>query len=347
MRKLRVLALMHADLVPPENAPRRGSKDPLAYQCELDVLDGLSELGHETRALGLSDDLAALRLGVEEFQPDIAFNLLEEFHGVATYDQHVVAYLELLRRAYTGCNPRGLMLARDKALSKKILTYHRILVPAFAVFPMKRVVKRPRRLDFPLIVKSVTEEGSLGISQASLVHNDEKLAERVAFIHESIGTDAIAEEFIEGRELYVGVMGNERLESLPIWEMFFEDMAPDAVPIATARVKWSPSYQKRHGIRTGHAADLPEGAAQRIARICKRLYRILELSGYARIDLRLAPDGRVYVLEANPNPNIANAEDFAESANKAGVAYAPLLQRILNLGTRYEPPWKTWAVQAG
>ncbi len=347
MKRLRVLALMHVDLVPPENAGKRAWKEPPPYKCELDVLDGLEELGHETHALGLSDDLAVLRRAVEEFKPDIAFNLLEEFHGVATYDQHVVAYLELLRRAYTGCNPRGLMLARDKALSKKILTYHRIQVPDFSVFPMKRVVKRPRRLDFPLIVKSVTEEGSLGISQASLVHNDEKLAERVGFIHESIGTDAIAEEFIEGRELYVGVMGNERLESFPIWEMFFQDMAPDAVPIATARVKWSPSYQKRHGIRTGPATNLPDGAAQRIARICKRLYRILELSGYARIDLRLTADGRVYVLEANPNPNLSYGEDFAESAHKAGITYAPLLQRILNLGTRYVPPWKVWAAEPG
>jgi D-alanine-D-alanine ligase len=339
MKRLRVLVLVHADLVPPEDAARRSTEEMAEWKLEYDVLSGLGEIGHEARALGLSDDLAVLRRAVEEFQPEIAFNLLEEFHGVATYDQHVVAYLELLRRAYTGCNPRGLMLARDKALSKKILTYHRIPVPDFYVFPMNRVVKRPRRLDFPLIVKSVSEEGSLGISQASLVHSDQKLKERVEFIHQSIGTDAIAEEFIEGRELYVGILGNDRLEAFPIWEMFFDDMPSDSVPIATRRVKWDQRYQKRHGIRTGHATDLGD-TTRRIERICKRLYRILGLNGYARIDLRLTPDGRIFVLEANPNPNIAYGEDFAESAHKAGVTYAPLLQRIVNLGLRYTPPWK-------
>jgi len=338
VKRLRVLVLMHSDLVPPESPPR--TKDPLPYQSELDVLSGLAELGHDARALGLSDDLGTLRRATEEFQPDISFNLLEEFHDVAAYDQHVVGYLELLRRAYTGCNPQGLMLARDKALTKKILSYHRVSVPAFCVFPQKRRIVRPRRLAFPLIVKSVSEEGSAGIAQASLVRNDEKLAERVLFIHESLGTDVIAEEFIEGRELYVGVMGNERLESFPIWEMFFDDIPPDVVPIATSHVKWNPKYQKRHGIRTGPAATLPDGLERSIQRLCKRLYRILQLSGYARMDLRLRSDGKVYIIEANPNPNLSSDEDFAESAKKAGIEYPALLQRILNLGLRYQPPWK-------
>ena len=345
MKKLRVLVLMRKDVVPPDTTKGMTSKEKEAapWKCEYDVRTGLESLGHEVRPLGLSDDLGVLRSAVEEWNPDIAFNLLEEFHNVATYEQHVVAYLELLRRAYTGCNPSGLMLARDKALSKKILSYHRILVPDFGVFPLNRRVKRPKRLKLPLIVKSATEEGSAGISQASLVDTDEKLVERVDFVHKNIGTDAIAEEFIEGRELYVGIMGNQRLEALPIWEIFLDAMPEDAVRIATAKVKWDPDYQKRHGIKTGPAGELPPGAEDRILRICKRVYRLLNLSGYARLDLRLSPDGRVFVLEANPNPNLDKDDDFAQSAKKAGIEYDQLLQRLVAFGQGYVPPWKVWA----
>ncbi len=158
------------------------------------------------------------------------FNLLEQFHGETIYDQNVASYLELMRVPYTGCNPRGLMLARGKDLSKKLVHYHRIPVPAFAVFPMRRKVKRPTRLALPLIVKSLSEDGSRGISQASVVDTDEKLAERVAFIHEQIGTAAIAEQYIEGRELYVGVLGNDRLRVLPVWELKFGNMATGRTP---------------------------------------------------------------------------------------------------------------------
>jgi D-alanine-D-alanine ligase len=227
--------------------------------------------------------------------------------------------------------------------AKKILSYHRILVPDFGVFPLNRRVKRPKRLKLPLIVKSVNEEGSAGISQASLVDTDEKLTERVEFVHKNLGTDAIAEEFIAGRELYVGIMGNQRLEAMPIWEIFLDAMPDDAVRIATAKVKWDHDYQKRHGIKTGPAGELPPGAEERILRICKRVYRLLNLSGYARLDLRLSPDGRVYVLEANPNPNLDKDDDFAQSAKKAGVEYDQLLQRLVSFGQSYVPPWKIWA----
>src|SRR5690606_19560 len=155
---------------------------------------------------------------VENFKPDIVFNLLEEFHGETLYAQNVVSLLELLRVPYTGCNPRGQMLARGKDLSKKLLKYHRVPVPAFAVFPIGRKVRRPGRLKFPLIVKSLSEDASRGIAQASVVDSDEKLNERVAFIHKRIKTAAIAEEYIDGREIYVGVIGNDRLQVLPVWE---------------------------------------------------------------------------------------------------------------------------------
>jgi D-alanine-D-alanine ligase len=246
-----------------------------------------------------------------------------------------------MRQPYTGCNPVGLMLSKDKALTKRILSHHRIPTPQFATFALRKKVKRPKRLEFPLLVKSVAEDASLGISQASIVTDDESLAERVQFIHEQVGSDAIAEQYIEGRELYVGVIGNRRLQTFPVWEMLFSRMPDDVPHIATARVKWDTEYQKKYGIDTRAATDLPPGMELRISKLCKRVYRALYMSGYARIDLRLRPDERAYVLEANANPNLEYGEDFAESAESAGVSYETLLQRIISLGQRYQAPWKS------
>ena len=336
-RRLRVLVLMHDYLVPPDDT----SGQDLAtapWRTEWDVLHTVrDELQHEVRVLGVKDEVGPIRQIHEEFKPHIAFNLLEAFHEVGTFDQHIVSYLEMLRLSYTGCNPRGMVLARDKALSKKLLHYHRIAVPDFVVVPRGRKAKPPKRLTFPMIVKPLTQESSIGISQASVVEDETKLRERVEFIHQSITTDAIVEQYIEGRELYCGVIGNQRLQVLPVWEMTFANMPDSQRRIATERVKWSAKYQKRVGIDTAAAKDLPDGATERIQHVSKRVYQVLQLSGYARIDLRLSPEGEVYVLEANPNPQIAAAEDFAESAKSAGLPYVALLQRILTTGLRWEP----------
>lgn len=335
MRKLRVVVLMHDYLVPPEDV---SSHDLMAVQwkTEHDVLVTLQEMGHEVRPVGIKDDLTVIRRAVEEFKPHIAFNMMENFHEIGAFDHNIVSYLELLRVPYTGCNPRGLMLARDKALSKTLLAYHRIPVPDFVVVHVGRKPRRPKRLAFPLIVKSLTEEASIGISQASVVHDDEKLRERVAFIHSSVGTDAIIERYIDGRELYVGIIGNQRLRVFPVWELHFTKMPDDVHRIATERVKWSTKYQRKYGIKT-EAAKLPDDVAAQIHRLCKRVYRTLDLSGYARIDLRMDASGRVFVIEANPNPQLAYGEDFAESAEWAGVSYEALLQQILLAGLRWRP----------
>ena len=223
------------------------------------------------------------------------------------------------------------MLARGKALSKKLVAYHRIPVPAFAVFPMRRKVKRPARLGFPLIVKSVSEDASIGIAQASVVENDEKLEERVLFIHEKVGTDALVEQYIEGRELYVGVLGNDRLRVLPVWEFEFGDMGEGGRNIATAKAKHDLEYQEKLGIKSGPAKDLSQELRTRIANIAKRVCRTLEMDGYSRVDFRLSADGIPYFLEANPNPEIAKVEDFAEAAAKDGIKYRDLLNRIVTL----------------
>jgi D-alanine-D-alanine ligase len=330
-RTLRVLVLMHPDFVPPPNAGEANDRESFDWKTEYDVLSTLRKLGHEVQALGVADELRPIRQAVEAFQPHVVFNLLEEFHGLASFDHHVVSYLELMRVPYTGSNARGLVLARDKALSKKVLAYHRIPAPAFHVFPRGQRVRAPRQLGFPVIVKSLTEESSLGIAQASVVDDAEHLAERVRFIHDSVGSDAIAERFIEGRELYVGLLGNRRVQVLPVWELRFDNLPRGALAIATARAKHNPEYQEKRGVRS-EEAELPPELAARIQRTSRRILRILELDGYARIDYRLAEDGTLYFLEANPNPDIAEREDFAAAARAAGVAYPQLLERILNLG---------------
>ncbi len=336
MKRLRVLTLMHHSLVPPETASA-AELEGAEWKTEYDVVTTLRALGHEVRVVGVAGDLAPIRDAVREFKPEMTFNLLEAFDDVVTWDQNVVAYLELLKVPYTGCNSRGLMLGRDKALTKKLLSFHRIAVPKFVIVPRGRALRRPRGLAFPLIVKSLTLDASIGISQASVVEGEEKLAERIRFIHDSLETDALVESYIEGRELYVGLIGNERVTALPVWELNFAKMPEESRRIATERLKWSLSYQKKHGIVSGEAKDLPPGMAERVQAICKRAYRILLMSGYARIDLRLEEGGRIYVLEANPNPQLARGEDFAESASRAGIDYGALLQRILSLGLRFAP----------
>jgi D-alanine-D-alanine ligase len=335
MRKKRVLVLMHEDLVPPDDIAGKSDAEIIEYKTEYDVVTGLREQGHEVQPLGLYDDLTPLRRAIQNFKPHIVFNLLEEFRGEPMLDQNVVSFLELVQVPYTGCNPRGLMIARDKALSKMILHHHRIRIPRFAVVPAGRKLKRkPARLEYPLIVKSQVEESSFGIAEASIVYNDEKLAERIEFMHAHVGTNLILEQYVDGRELYVGVMGNMRLQVLPVWELEMRKLRSDAPRIATRQVKWNRKFQKRRGVELGPARDLPPEVERLLEKTTKRLYRLLQLSGYARVDFRLDTQGRPYFLEANPNPEIGYGEEFAEAAEAAGIDYEPLLDRLIAIGLR-------------
>jgi len=335
-KKLRVLVLCQKNLVPPESLEGYTEAQILNWKTEYDVIKCLREIGHEVFPVEVSNELGVIHVAIDDHRPHVAFNLLEEFDGYPLFDQHVVSYLELMKQKYTGCNPRGLTLARDKALTKKILAYHRIHVPAFAVFPVGRKVRRQKRLRFPLLVKSVIHEGSIGISQASVVHNDEKLAERVEFIHRKTGSDAIAEQYIEGREIYVGLMGNNRIQTFTPWEHVLENLPEGAHNIATYKLKWNPEYQKVVGF-TDRPAELPREIERRLLKISRRIYRILMLSGYARLDYRMTDDARFFLLEANPNPNIADGDYFSDSAKTSGLGYGPLLQKIITLGIGYEP----------
>jgi len=341
VKRLRTLVVVHSSLVPPESLEGYSDREIAEWRTEYDVIASLRKAGHTVQALGVLDSLTELRAALLEWRPDVVFNLLEEFNGIVTYDQHVVAFLELMRQPYTGCNPRGLLLARDKVLCKQLLAFHRIPTPQFAVFPRGQHFRVPQRLKFPLFVKSATEDASLGIAQASVVDDAARLRERVQFMHEQIGSDALVEEYIAGRELYVGVIGNERLSRLPVWEMRFGSL-PETLPaIATRKVKWDRAYQKKYEITTSEASDLPPLVLARIDRLARRIYRALHLSGYARIDFRMREDGNLYVLEANPNPNIEREEDFAAAARAAGVGYPKLLDRIMQLGQAYRAAWRT------
>ena len=332
--------MVHETLVPPSDI--RGLSEAEIEECrtEYNVYSTLQNLGHEVRIVGIGDQLAELRELIQEWQPHVVFNLLEEFSGIAAYDHYVVAFLELMRQPYTGCNPRGMMLSRDKVLTKQMLAWHRIATPAFRVFPFGRRFREPKNLRFPLFVKSATEDASLGIAQASFVDDMVSLRERVEFIHEQMQGDALVEEYIDGRELYIGVLGNERLTALPVWEMDFGTLTDLQTRIATRKVKWDTKYQKKHGIATGKAKGLDDDAHVRLGRLAKRVFRALHMSGFARMDLRMRADGSVFLLEANANPNLTYGEDFAESAAIAGIGYDALIARILNLGLSYAPEWR-------
>ncbi len=342
MKKLRTLVVMHESLVPPENLDGHTDKEIDEWRTEFDVTTTLRKAGHDVRCMGVLDSLTELRTAIAEWKPDVIFNLLEEFNGIVTYDQHVVAFLELMRQPYTGCNPRGLLLSRDKSLCKQLLSFHRIPTPQFAVFRRGVRIQLPRKLRFPLFVKSTVEDASLGIAQASVVEDAAKLKERIEFVHAQVGSDALVEEYIEGRELYVGVLGNDRLTRLPVWEMVFGSMPDTQAAIATRKVKWDKRYQAKYGITTRAAEDLPAPVLARLDKLSRRIYRTLGLSGYARMDFRVRPDGQVYVLEANANPNLEAAEDFAESARAAGITYDELLEKIMGLGLSYRAEWRAF-----
>ena len=334
MKSYRILALVHKDLVPKDDVPA-AEVNP-EWRMEWDVVTTLKKRGHEVTVIGVHDDLTPIRQSIESFKPDIVFNMMEAFADIGVFDQNIVSYLELLHVPYTGCNPRGLTLSRDKALSRKLLAYHRIPAPFFTVVPLNRKPVLPKKLRYPLIVKSLTYESSIGISQASVVASEEQLTKRVKYIHDAIMTPAIVEQFIDGRELYVGVIGNHRLRVFPVWEMSFAKMPENSWRIATERVKWSVKYQKRHGIDTAEA-QLPEPVAAKMQHLAKRTYRALELSGYARIDFRMDGSNNPYVIEANANPQLAEDEDFAQSAKRAKVPYPKLLDDIMNLGVQWQP----------
>lgn len=303
-----------------------------SWKTEADVLGALQQLGCVVQPLAIHDDLGFIRRKLESFPADVIFNLVEEFRNNRAFDQNIVSYLELAGVPFTGCGSTGLTLCRHKGISKKILGYHRIRVPQFAVLPRGGRTTRPRELPFPILVKPLKEEASTGIAQASFVENDADFTERVTYVHEKLALDVIAEEYIAGREFYVSIVGNHRLEVLPVRELLFREVPPDEPRIATYKAKWDDAYRERWGIGTQFAENLDPAVLRSIERTCRRIYHLLAIDGYARLDLRLTAENEVVFIEANPNPFLAQGEDFALSAERGGLDYTALIARIVRLG---------------
>lgn len=303
-------------------------------KTEGNVLAALRELGHPTECLAIYDDLDLLRQKLQSFAPDLIFNLADQFKNNRAFDQNIVSFLEMHGVPFTGCGSTGLTLCKHKGISKKILSYHRIHVPEFMIIPRGKRAARPKRLKFPILVKPLKEEASYGISQASFVETDDQLKERTQFLHDSYDNDVIAEEYIAGRELYGSVMGNHRLQVFPIRELVFKEVPPDEPKIATYKAKWDEEYRERWGLQNQFAEGLDPAVVRDVEQTCKRIYHLLTIDGYARIDLRLTANNEVYFIEANPNPILAADEDFAQSALKAGLPYPQLIDRIVRFGLK-------------
>jgi D-alanine-D-alanine ligase len=331
-KKLKVLVLF--DGVRPTKIDEDLSKEMKTedWKTEANVMAALVELGHTAEHLAIFDDVDLVRQKMESFAPDVLFNLVEQFKNNPGFDQNIVSLLEMQGVPFTGCGATGLTLCKHKGISKKILGHHGIATPNFVVIPRGQRIGGPRKLKFPILVKPVKDEASYGISQASFVQNEEQFRERIAFIHEKHNSDAIAEEYIDGRELYVGLMGNTRLTVFPIRELIFREVPPNEPKIATYKAKWDEEYRKRWGLDGQFAEDLEPALVAEIEQMCKDIYRLLTIDGYARIDLRLAADNKIYFIEANPNPHLASDEDFAQSAERAGLKYPQLINSIIRLG---------------
>jgi len=330
MKKARVLVLFDTDGDPP--AGQDYTKQlASSEEAEFDVARALMSLGHQVRLLGFNKDLEQLVGGLKAEPVDVVFNLTEHFRDLASLDYSVSAVLEMLGMPYTGASVQGLILARDKALTKMVLAYHGLRIPHFMVCERGSAVQRPSDIRFPLIVKPLDEDASVGIAQASVVRDDQALAERVAFIHDRIATDAIVEEFIAGREVYMGVMGNNPPRALTPIEMVFGDDTDEESRIATFKVKWSVKYRQSRGITNRVAKNLPKDLLERLSDVAVRAHKAAGLRDYGRIDVRLAHDDEIYIVEANPNPYLANGEDLAWAASEAGHEYPQFIEKIAEM----------------
>jgi D-alanine-D-alanine ligase len=330
-RKYKVLVLFDTAGTPPSKQDFTEELKTADWAAEAHIIAALTKLGHEVRTIGFYDEPGMIIDEIKTYPPDVVFNLTEHFNAVSEHDRNVAGLLEMMNVPYTGSSPTGLTLCKNKGMSKEILSYHKIRVPNFAIFAPGAAIRRPKQLMFPLFIKPLKEEASYGIAQDSFVENDAAFEERIRFIHERMNQEALAEEYIEGRELYASILGSERLQLFPLREVVFSQMPEGQPRFSTFKAKWDDAYRKRWGIENIFANPLPDGTEQRIARICKAVYRALRVRGYGRIDLRLTTDNEIVVLEANPNPNLDRTDEFAQSAMRGGLSYERLAQRIVNL----------------
>jgi len=300
---------------------------------EADVMESLLRLGHSVETLAVFDNVTHIVEKLQTCLPDVVFNLSESFHHNRAYEPNILALLELMKVRYTGSGPDALLLCKDKAIAKKILAYHHVRVPGFVVSPRLSPLRRLKRFKYPAFVKPRNEESSDGISRASFARNEGEAIERAQFIHQKFGCDALIEEYIEGRELYVSVLGNRRLTVFPAREVFFDNMPAEVPRFATYHAKWNDAYRKKWGITNGAARELPPKVEEDLRTIARNIYGWLKIRGCGRMDFRLTPKSELFVIEVNPNPSLSQDEDFAQSAAAAGMDYDSLITAILSLAT--------------
>ena len=331
-KKLKILVLFDIPYKPPQDNNfkeiMRGADE---WKTERDVMAALQRIGHEVSAFGIYNDIRPLLWELETNRPDIVFNLCEAVDGDRDQEPNLVGMLQMLKIPFTGAGPGPLRICKDKGLTKRILGFHRIRVPRFEVSHRSRPLKSLKGIKFPVITTPLGFEGSEGISQISLAKTEEDCLERINYVHEKLESDAIIEEFIDGREIYVGIIGRDRLTVLPTRELFFHQAPEGMHKFATFKAKWDNSYREKWGIDTDKASPMEATVERRLSDMCKRIYRLFEIDGYARIDLRISNTNEIVFIEANPNPSIAKDDDFALSAKEAGMTYDDLIGKIVNM----------------
>jgi D-alanine-D-alanine ligase len=293
------------------------------------ISDALRELGHEPSNVAI-DGRPTTLTRLRNNDADLFFNLVESYAGDDTMEMHFAAYLDLVGKKYTGAGPQGSFLAMDKTIAKKIIRYHDVYTPYSAVVYKGRV-EHAQDIKFPVIVKPAAEDASKGIDASSVVNSVKELLERISYIHDEFDAAALLEEYIEGREIYAAVLGNDRPEALPLVELDLSKL-PDGMPrIAGYEVKFDVNTEAYRKTKSAPAKDLEEDMVVRIQDAAVTVYRALKLRDYGRIDLRLAENGRVYVIEANPNPWLDPAAEFMMAAKEGGRSYTQVIAEIVEL----------------
>jgi D-alanine-D-alanine ligase len=331
--KLRVTVL-YDRWEPDEDGSGGNGKAPLVRtldkkEVEEEVVDALTKLGHEPALHELDGSLRSLH-ALAKLDSDIIFNLSESFGGNDTADYNIAAYLELVGKRFTGAGSHGLMLAQDKSVAKKIFAFHGIATPVFARSFRGRLAFS-HELHFPVIVKPMREDGSIGIEFDAVVSSIKELMERIDWLHGQFDSPIIIEEYVDGREMYVGVLGNENPEALPVIELDLSKLPEGTPRIAAAEVKWAKGTKAYRDTKSIVATDLSEETTSLLQSTAVSAYQALELRDYGRVDMRLKPDGTVSVIEVNPNPWLASRAEFAQAARKAGRTYTQLVDEILGL----------------
>jgi len=334
MGRLKIVVLYDRVLVDEGEEAAAGDKSPVVRtldkkEVEEEVADALTKLGHEPVMYEIDGTIKSL-LGLARVDCDLVFNLVESFADDDTADFKIAGFLELIGKKYTGSGTHGLMLAQDKAIAKKIFAFHGIHTPTFAKSFRGRL-DFSHDLEFPVIVKPAREDGSIGIEFSAVVNSIRELMERMDWLHANFDSPVLIEEYIHGREMYVGVLGNDKPEALPVVELDLSKL-PDGTPrIAAAEVKWGKGTKAYRDTKSAIASDLSEETMATLQQTAVAAYQALELRDYGRVDMRLQADGRVHVIEVNPNPWLSSRAEFAMAARKSGRTYNQLIEEIIEL----------------